>query len=101
MRYGVTQDPNLRLPADSTLAEPCRAELRRDASGFVEFSPFLYYNSPSLDGDIVWARDLGRWNARLFARYPDRALYRYAPLEPGGTPRFTPLERAAPRDAVR
>jgi len=101
VRYGVTQDPNLRLPADSTLPEACRAELTLDASGFIEFSPFLYLNSPSLDGDIVWARDLGRWNAPLFARYPDRALYRYAPPEPGGTPRFTPLERAAPGDAHR
>jgi hypothetical protein len=101
VRYGVTQDPNLRLPAHSTLPEVCREELMRDASGFIEFTPFLYFNSPSLDGDIVWARDLGRWNAPLFARYPDRALYRYAPPEPGGIPRFTPLERAAPRDAVR
>jgi hypothetical protein len=101
VRYGVTQDSNLRLPADSTLPEACREELMRDASGFIEFSPFLYLNRPSLDGDIVWARDLGKWNTPLFARYPDRALYRFAPLEPGGTPRFTPLERAAPGDALR
>ena len=101
VRYGVTQDPNLRLPPNSTLAPACREELTRDAAGFIEFAPFLYLNRPGLDGDIVWARDLGRWNAPLFARYPDRALYRYAPLEPGGEPRFMPLERAAPGDALR
>jgi hypothetical protein len=101
VRYGVTQDPNLRLPADSTLAPACREELTRDTAGFLEFAPFLYLNRPGLDGDIVWARDLGRWNAPLFARYPDRALYRYAPVEPGGTPRFMPLDRAAPGEAVR
>jgi hypothetical protein len=100
-RLGVTQDPDLRLPADSTLPAACRDELTRDASGFIEFAPFLYLNRPSLDGDIVWARDLGRWNASLFARYPDRTLYRYAPLEPGGTPRFMPLDRAAAGDGLR
>ena len=98
--YRVTQDPNLRLPAVSALAPACREELARDESGFLEFSPFLYLDRPSLDGDIVWARDLGPWNAALFARYPDRALYRYAPREPGGRPEFIPLERAAPGDAV-
>ncbi|HVO36244.1 MAG TPA: hypothetical protein VMT21_11790 [Gemmatimonadales bacterium] len=99
--YRVTQDPGLRLPADSTLPAVCGDELLRDASGFLEFSPFLYLDRPSLDGDIVWARDLARWNAPLFARYPDRALYRYAPHELGGRPGFSPLERAARGDAVR
>jgi hypothetical protein len=97
----ITADHNLRLPASGVLAPVCREEVMRDRAGFLAFSPFLYLNRTGLDGDIVWARDLGRWNAPLFARYPDRALYRYAPPEPGGTPRFTPLERAAPGDAVR
>jgi len=101
VKLGATQDPNLRLPADSTLPAACRKELARDASGFIEFTPFLYLNQPGLDGDIVWARDLGRWNAPLFARYPDRTLYRYAPQEPGGTPRFIPLDRAADGDDLR
>jgi len=91
---GATADPNLRLPAGSPLPGVCRAELSRDSAGFLEFAPFLYLNRPSLDGDIVWARDLGPWNAALFARYPDRRLYRYAPREPGGRPVFIPINRA-------
>jgi len=101
VRYGATQDPNLRLPADATLPVNCRDELARDATGFLEFAPFLYLNRAGLDGDIVWARDLGRWNAPLFARYRDRALYRYAPAEPDGTPAFIPLDRGATGDAQR
>jgi len=91
VRTGATLDPNLRLPAGGTLAPACRAELARDATGFLAFAPFLYLNQPLLDGDVVWARDLGPWNTALFARYPDRRLYRYAPAEPGGPPRFTEL----------
>jgi hypothetical protein len=89
----ATEDPLLRLPADSALAPVCRRELARDSTGSLEFAPFLYLNRPALDGDIVWARDLGPWNAALFARYPDRRLYRYAPSTPGGRPIFMPLER--------
>ena len=99
---GATLDPNLRLPDRTrTLAPACRAELARDSAGFLAFAPFLYLNRPLLDGDIVWARDLGPWNAALFARYADRPLYRYAPLERGGPPAFTPLQRPAVADGVR
>ena len=93
----VTEDHNLRLPADGRLAPACRDELARDATGFLAFAPFLYLNTPSLDGDIVWARDLGPWNAALIARYPERELYRYAAAGPGagGSPVLTRLERPA------
>ncbi len=91
LRSDATQDPNLRLPADGVLAPACRAELAVDSTGFIEFAPFLYLNRPTLDGDIVWARDLGGWNADLFARYPGRRLYRYAPDLPGGAPHFASL----------
>jgi hypothetical protein len=97
---GATEDPKLRLPADRILAPPCRAELARDSIGFLAFAPFLYLNRPSLDGDIVWARDLGPWNAALFARYPDRPLYRYAPVGRGGPPVFTPLPHPSAADGV-
>jgi len=41
------------------------------------------------------AGDLGPWNGSLFAHYPDRAFYRYAPREPGSWPVFVPLDREA------
>jgi len=101
VRTGATLDPNLRLPAGAELAPACRQELARDSAGMLAYAPFLYLNRPSLDGDVVWARDLGPWNAALFARYPDRALYRYAPREPGGAPVFTPIDRAAEARGLR
>jgi len=91
VRTGATLDPNLRLPEGEGLAPPCRAELARDASGFLAYAPFLYLNQADLKGDIVWARDLGPWNDALFAHYAGRAFYRYAPSEPGGPPAFAPL----------
>jgi hypothetical protein len=97
VRTGVTEDPNLRLPVADSLAPACRSELARDSTGYLQFAPFLYLNRPALDGDIVWARDLGPWNGPLFARYPGRRLYRYAPTAPGGHPVFTPLHRDAAR----
>jgi hypothetical protein len=101
LRTGATLDPNLRLPAGPDLAPACRAELARDSTGFLAFAPFLYLNQPFLDGDVVWARDLGPWNGPLFARYAGRAFYRYAPLEPGGPPVFTSLEPPGDARAVR
>jgi hypothetical protein len=97
---GATEDPNLRLSVGRPLAPPCRAELARDSIGFLAYAPFLYLNRPLLDGDIVWARDLGPWNAALFAHYPARRLYRYAPVERGGPPIFTPLLRPAVASGV-
>lgn len=101
VRSGLTADPNLRLPPSGPLAPACAREVERDARGFLEFSPFLYLNRPLLNGDIVWARDLGRWNGPLLARYPGRVLYRYAPPAPGAAPVFTPLERPAEAHDVR
>ena len=101
VRSGATLDPNLRLPAAGALAPACRAELARDSAGMLAFAPFLYLNRPTLDGDVVWARDLGTWNAALFARYPDRSLYRYSARQPGETPAFTPLGRDGEPSAVR
>jgi hypothetical protein len=98
---GATEDPNLRLRPGAPLPAVCRAELARDSTGFLEFAPFLYLNRALLNGDIVWARDLGPWNNALFARYPGRRLYRYAPRSPGGRPVFVPLERGPAADGDR
>jgi hypothetical protein len=94
VRARATLDPNLRLPEVPDLAPVCRAELARDSAGILAFAPFLYLNRPRLDGDVVWARDLGPWNGPLFAHYPGRAFYRYAPSLPDGPPTFTRLEPA-------
>ena len=106
VRLDLSADPLLRLPpvpAAADLAPVCREELARDARGFFQFAPYLYLDRPGLHGDIVWARDLGPWNAALFARYPDRALYRYAPSgpAPGAPPVFQPLARPVESDARR
>jgi hypothetical protein len=92
----ATDDANLRLLPGVTPAETCLAEIRFDRRGFLAYAPFLYLNTAALDGDIVWARDLGGGprNASLFARYPGRRYYRYGPSPGGGPPGFTPLDSA-------
>jgi hypothetical protein len=91
---GVTEDRNLRLIPGDSIAPACQAEIAFDAHyGVLAFAPYLYLNSPALDGDIVWARDLGPGNGPLFARYPGRRLYRYALAHPGDSrPVFLPLD---------
>ena len=42
------------------------------------YAPFFSHNSPTLDGDIVYAVDLGSRNQELMALYPGRAAYTYA-----------------------
>jgi hypothetical protein len=83
---GVTRDPLLRLPSDHRLTPRCAAEITRDQQGTLQFAPYLYLDAPTLDGDVVWARELGEADAALRRLYPDRAFYRYAP------PSFTRLE---------
>lgn len=90
---GITEDPHLRLPPPGeALPLACARELAVDRRGFLAFAPFLWLNTAFLDGDIVWARDLGPRNTDLFARYPDRQYFRYGPATPDGRPVFTPLE---------
>lgn len=91
-RRGATSDPNLRLPETDSLPEACRRQIDFDRRGFYSFAPYLHLNNASLDGDIVYARDLVD-NDALRARYPGRRFYRYAPGEHG--PLFIPLGTAA------
>jgi hypothetical protein len=99
VRAALTDDANLRLPAraptaasaDSVLAPACLDEIATDRRGFLQFAPLLYHNTAVLDGDIVWARDLGPRNAALFARYAGRRFYRYGPPARGAPPAFTPI----------
>jgi hypothetical protein len=90
VRAHLTADDNLRVPAGE-LPEPCAREIAVDRRGYYSFAPFLYLNAATLDGDIVWARDLGPGNAALFRRYAGRRLLRYAPRTPDGPPAFFPV----------
>ena len=46
---------------------------------WVDYAPFLSQNSPRLDDDVLYARDLGEaLNRELMTLYPGRAYYRYA-----------------------
>jgi 4-amino-4-deoxy-L-arabinose transferase-like glycosyltransferase len=88
----LTDDENLRLIAGSTLAAPCAMEVVVDRRGYYSYAPFLWLNNASLDGNIVWARDLGPRNAALFTRYAGRRFYRYAPGGPDRAPVLLPLD---------
>jgi hypothetical protein len=90
VRAGLTADGNLRVRAGNLPAE-CALQITVDRRGYYQFAPFLYLNRATLDGDIVWARDLGPGNTALLRRYAGRRLYRYAPLTPDGPPGFIPV----------
>ena len=91
IKAGLTDDPNLRLPAPEDLTARCRDEIGFDRRGFLQYPPFLYLNNATVSGDIVWARDMRDGNAALFARHAGRARYRYGPAAPGEPPVFTRL----------
>lgn len=93
-RVRLTDDANLRLLDGASLTPACATEIEVDRRGYYSYAPYLWLNRATLDGDIVWARDLGPRNAALFARYAGRRLYRYAPRTPGGAPAFLPLQGA-------
>ena len=86
---GATPDPMLRLPDDGKPSERCAAEIARDRRGTLQFAPYLYLNAPTLDGAIVWARELGGDDDTALARrYPDRPVYRYRGPRRDGTSPF-------------
>jgi hypothetical protein len=95
---GTTADPMLRLPADGRVDGACADEIRLDQRGTLQFAPYLYLDTPTLDGDVVWARELGAADAALVRAYPDRPLYRYLGPSPDGTASFTRVT-LAPGDA--
>lgn len=92
---GASPDAMLRLPDDGTVSSRCAAELARDRRGMLQYAPYLYLNAPTLDGPIIWARELGGADdAALARRYPDRPVYRYRGPQRDGGERF---ERLAER----
>jgi hypothetical protein len=91
VRAGLTEDENLRVPRDSPLSPVCVAEVNVDRRGYFSYAPYLWLNNGNLDGEIVWARDLGPRNDALFRRYADRKFYRYVP-GPDRKPLLVPLD---------
>jgi len=82
---GITADPMLRLPSDGRVEGACADEVRRDQVGMLPFAPYVYLNAAALDGDVVWARELGGADAALARAFPDRPVYRYlGPTAEGG-----------------
>ena len=87
----------LRLPVDGRPSERCARELARDHRGTLPFAPYLYLNAPTLDGAIVWARELGdEDDAMLARRYPDRPVYRYRGPRKDGVSPFELISDAPP-----
>jgi len=89
---GVVPDPMIRLPRDHRLTPGCMDEIEKDRRGMLQWSPYLHLNTPSLDGDVVWARDVGAANRLLRSMYPDRTLYRYSWSRTAGRADFTRLD---------
>lgn len=94
VRLDRTADAALRLPRAGPLPDQCEAEIAFDQRGFLAFAPYLYLNNASLDGPVVWARDLRDRNDALRRRYPNRRFYRYAPVDPDAPPQLVPLPDA-------
>jgi 4-amino-4-deoxy-L-arabinose transferase-like glycosyltransferase len=82
-------DPTLRLAPDRAVRPECEDELRYDAAGYGNFTPFLADLDPDLGGSLLVARDLRGRNARLQALYPSRPAFVYR------AGRFVPLAPAA------
>jgi 4-amino-4-deoxy-L-arabinose transferase-like glycosyltransferase len=70
-------DPTLRLTPGAPLPEACLDQIEYDRAGYVNYSPFLADQDPSLEGPLVIARDLRGRNRDLAARYPDRRTFMF------------------------
>lgn len=94
-------DGVLQLSSPASLTGACRAEFDSDSlGGFVPFGvglPLLPINAAGrIDGDVIYAADLGEANERLRSRFGDRQWYRLTAsaqnggrLEPVLTPYVT------------
>jgi hypothetical protein len=88
----VVPDRLVRLPRDGRVTPVCAAEIERDRGGTMQFAAYLSLDTPGLDGDVVWARDMGERNAALRRLWPDRPLYRYEPSTDGRHGTFVRLD---------
>ena len=88
-------DPPVRLSSPASLTPPCRAELEADERlGGLPFGPALPLEpigpSGRLEGDVIYAADLGEHNEALRKRFGDRTWYRLVLARAAdGSPRLT------------
>jgi hypothetical protein len=81
--------------ADEREMRACASDLVNGGDGVASYAPFFPANSIGidgrLDGEIVYALDLGEHDEALRARFGDRTWYRFGPHESAGdrVPRLT------------
>lgn len=61
------------------------------------YGTLFWMNSPTLDGDVVFAKDVESLRAELFAAYPDRAVY----VATYGNPSLVPFGTTPPANGGR
>lgn len=68
---------------ESSVQKPALIFVKERTADWWEYGNYFNGNTPWLDGQIIYARDLGdRENARLQELYPERVPYRLTPGEP-------------------
>ena len=100
LQPGLQADQTIALVAGSQPTPTCLREYEHDVrQGTIAYSPFLSRqrvgSDGRVDGNVVFARDLGDRNERLRSRFGDRTWYAYRPprsLE-DTTPPFEPYTR--------
>ncbi len=74
----ITLLQKMKLKNALVLTKPC--------SNWQCIGTVFWLNSPTFDGDVVYARYLPAKNAEVFAKYPDRAVYTATYLPPSIVP---------------
>ena len=80
---GVIAESRIARSANGPESPRCRAEMLADTAGTMPYAMFLREQHVGrdgrLDGDVVWARDLGPRDSLLAAQFGARQWYRYLP----------------------
>ncbi len=91
----VGEDPTTRFRPGRRLSAECLEQIEYDRGRYQNFTAHLPDNRPTLDGPLVFARDLRASNARLLRGYPDREAWVFR----GGE--FRPLREAGVEPGAR
>lgn len=80
---GVIAESRVARSPNGPESPRCRAEALADTAGTMPYAMFLREQRVArdgrLDGDVVWARDLGQRDSLLAAQFGGRRWYRYLP----------------------